>query len=334
MFVCAGLAAPKELKNRVMPKDVNKIRVIDSHTAGEPTRVVVEGGPDLGVGNMAELRDRFEEKAHWLRTALLSEPRGFEAMVGALLCEPNDPKSAAGVIFFNNSGVLKGCIHGTIGLIKTLEFMGRISTGTHDIETPVGTINAELRSDGSVRVTNVPSYRYLSNVEIDIEGFGKVLGDVAWGGNWFYLIEGYGPEIKLSNLKDLSSFSVATMEALEVANIFGDDGSKIDHVEIFGPPSDPLKSDSRNFVMCPGGEYDRSPCGTGTSAKLACLYASGKLKTDQIWRQSSILETVFEGEVMPLEDQKVVPKVSGRAWVNGELNILIDPSDPFRFGIR
>ena len=105
MFVCAGLAAPKELKNRVMPKDVNKIRVIDSHTAGEPTRVVVEGGPDLGVGNMAELRDRFEEKAHWLRTALLSEPRGFEAMVGALLCKPTDPKSVAGVIFFNNSGM-------------------------------------------------------------------------------------------------------------------------------------------------------------------------------------------------------------------------------------
>ncbi|MDB4711981.1 proline racemase family protein [Verrucomicrobiales bacterium] len=333
MFVYAGLAAPKELKNTVMPKDVNKIRVIDSHTAGEPTRVVVDGGPDLGVGNMAELRDRFEEKAHWLRTALLSEPRGFEAMVGALLCEPTDPKSAAGVIFFNNSGVLKGCIHGTMGLIKTLEFMGRISTGSHDIETPVGTIKAELREDGSVSVTNVPSYRYLSNVEIDVEGFGKVLGDVAWGGNWFYLIEGYGPEIKLINLKDLSSFSIAAMEALEVANILGDDGSKIDHVEIFGPPSDPVKSDSRNFVMCPGGEYDRSPCGTGTSAKLACLYASGKLGPDQIWRQGSILGTVFEGEVMPLEDQKVIPRVSGRAWVNGETNIVIDPSDPFRFGI-
>ena len=322
-----------ELKNKVMCKSAKKIKVIDSHTAGEPTRVVVDGAPDLGPGNMAELRNQFEEKANWLRTALLSEPRGFEAMVGALICEPNDPGSVAGVIFFNNSGVLKGCIHGTIGVIKTLEYMGRISTGVHGIETPVGTINAELRPDGSVSVTNVPSYRYLSNVEIHVEGHGKVVGDIAWGGNWFYLVEGYGPEITLSNLKDLSSFSIAAMEALEVAGIHGDDGSKIDHVEIFGPPSDPLKSDSRNFVMCPGGEYDRSPCGTGTSAKLACLYASGKLKPDQIWRQSSILGTVFEGEVIPLDGQKVIPKVSGRAWVNGETNILIDPSDPFRFGI-
>jgi 4-hydroxyproline epimerase len=333
MFVSAGLAAPKELRNTVMSQNINKIKVIDSHTAGEPTRVVVDGAPDLGVGNMEDLRDRFEEKAHWLRTALLSEPRGFKAMVGALLCEPTDPKSAAGVIFFNNSGVLKGCIHGTMGLIKTLEFMGRISAGSHYIETPIGIIKAELRSDGSVSVVNVPSYRYLSNVEIDIEGFGKVLGDVAWGGNWFYLIEGYGPEIKLSNLRNLSSFSIAAMEALEVAGIVGDDGSKINHIEIFGPPSDSVKSDSTNFVMCPGGEYDRSPCGTGTSAKLACLHASGKLKQGQIWRQSSILGTVFEGEVKPLEDQKVIPKVSGRAWVNGETNIIIDHSDPFRFGI-
>ncbi|MEO1859190.1 MAG: proline racemase family protein [Verrucomicrobiales bacterium] len=316
-----------------MSQNINKIKVIDSHTAGEPTRVVVDGAPDLGVGNMEDLRDRFEEKAHWLRTALLSEPRGFKAMVGALLCEPTDPKSAAGVIFFNNSGVLKGCIHGTMGLIKTLEFMRRISAGSHYIETPIGIIKAELRSDGSVSVANVPSYRYLSNVEIDVEGFGKVLGDVAWGGNWFYLIEGYGPEIKLSNLRNLSSFSIAAMEALEVAGIVGDNGSKIDHIEIFGPPSDSVKSDSTNFVMCPGGEYDRSPCGTGTSAKLACLHASGKLKQGQIWRQSSILGTVFEGEVKPLEDQKVIPKVSGRAWVNGETNIIIDHSDPFRFGI-
>ncbi len=333
MFVSAGLAAPKELRNTVMSQNINKIKVIDSHTAGEPTRVVVDGAPDLGVGNMEDLRDRFEEKAHWLRTALLSEPRGFKAMVGALLCEPTDPKSAAGVIFFNNSGVLKGCIHGTMGLIKTLEFMRRISAGSHYIETPIGIIKAELRSDGSVSVANVPSYRYLSNVEIDVEGFGKVLGDVAWGGNWFYLIEGYGPEIKLSNLRNLSSFSIAAMEALEVAGIVGDNGSKIDHIEIFGPPSDSVKSDSTNFVMCPGGEYDRSPCGTGTSAKLACLHASGKLKQGQIWRQSSILGTVFEGEVKPLEDQKVIPKVSGRAWVNGETNIIIDHSDPFRFGI-
>ncbi len=315
-----------------MSRYPHRISVIDSHTGGEPTRVVMAGAPDLGGGTMEQRRLRFTGDADFLRPALLGEPRGFEAMVGALLCESEIQDCICGVIFFNNSGLLNSCLHGTIGLIKTLEFKGRISAGEHRIETPVGIVRATLNPDGSVTVANVPSYRYREAVVVELPGWGEVRGDIAWGGNWFYLVEGYGPELTLGNVSGLSEFTLALMNALEVAGITGEDGARIDHVELFGPPPD-QDSDSRNFVMCPGGQYDRSPCGTGTSAKLACLHASGKLEAGAIWRQSSILGTVFEGRAEPLEDGRVTPFVTGRAWVNGECEIVIDPDDPFGLGI-
>jgi 4-hydroxyproline epimerase len=316
-----------------MSDDLQRLKIIDSHTGGEPTRVVVSGAPDLGGGSVAERRGRFVERADWLRTALLTEPRGFEAMVGALLCEPVDPECAAGVIFFNNAGMIQGCLHGTIGLVRTLEYLGRIGPGEHRIETPVGEVLATLNGDGSVTVANVPSYRYRAAAAVEVPGYGEVRGDIAWGGNWFYLVEGYGPEVAFANVAELSQFSLATMAALADTGICGEDGGEIDHIEVFGPSGDPALADSRNFVMCPGGEYDRSPCGTGTSAKLACLYAAGKLAEGDVWRQASILDTVFEGRVEDLGDGKVRPVVTGRAWVNGECELVIDPGDPFRFGI-
>jgi 4-hydroxyproline epimerase len=315
-----------------MSRHPHRISVIDSHTGGEPTRVVMAGAPDLGSGTMEQRRLRFTGDADFLRPALLGEPRGFEAMVGALLCESEIQDCICGVIFFNNSGLLNSCLHGTIGLVKTLEFVGRISAGEHRIETPVGIVRATLNPDGSVTVANVPSYRYREAVAVELPGWGEVRGDLAGGGNWFYLVEGYGPELTFGNVSGLSEFTLALMHALEVAGITGEDGARIDHVELFGPPPD-QDSDSRNFVMCPGGEYDRSPCGTGTSAKLACLHASGKLESGATWRQSSILGTVFEGRVESLEAGRVIPFVTGRAWVNGECEIVIDPDDPFGLGI-
>lgn len=312
---------------------LDPISLIDSHTGGEPTRVVIAGAPDLGSGTVAERRARFPERADWLRTALLTEPRGFEAMVGALLCEPADETCAAGVIFFNNAGMIQGCLHGTMGLIKTLEHMGRIAAGEHRIETPVGIVTATLNDDGSVTVANVPSYRYRADVPVEVPGYGEVRGDIAWGGNWFYLTEGTGPEVTFDNIPALTEFSLATMAALEANGITGEDGEKIDHIEVFGPPSDPTLADSKNFVLCPGGEYDRSPCGTGTSAKLACLHAAGKLAPGKTWRQASILDTIFTGRVESLPDNKVTPIVTGHAWVNGETTLVIDDTDPFRFGI-
>jgi 4-hydroxyproline epimerase len=309
------------------------LQVIDSHTEGEPTRVVVSGGPDLGTGSMAVKARRFREEHDWLRSAVCNEPRGHEAMVGAILCEPSEPDCCCGVIFFNNVSTLNMCIHGTIGLVVTLAHIGKIFAGFHRIDTPVGVISAELRADGSVEVANVPSYRYAASVPVEVPGWGMVRGDIAWGGNWFFLIDGQGPNVEFQNLEDLTDFCWAVRQGLEKHGITGDQGMEIDHIEVFGPPGDPAHADSRNFVLCPGKAYDRSPCGTGTSAKLACLHASGKIQPGEIWRQASILDTVFQGTVEELADGKIIPRVSGRAWVNGESTYHFDPSDPFRNGI-
>lgn len=309
------------------------LHVIDSHTGGEPTRVVVDGGPDLGGGPLAEQAKRFQQEHDWLRSAVCNEPRGHDAMVGALLCQPHEPDCVCGVIFFNNVSTLNMCIHGTIGLTATLAHLGKIQPGSHRIDTPVGVVVATLREDGSVEVANVPSYRMAADVPVEVPGWGTVRGDIAWGGNWFFLINGQGPRVEFANLEALTSFTWTVRHELGKQGITGDAGMEIDHIEVFGPPGDPAVADSRNFVLCPGKAYDRSPCGTGTSAKLACLHAAGKLKPGQVWRQASILDTRFEGRVEELPDGKVIPHVTGRAWVNGEAKYVFDPSDPFRFGI-
>ncbi len=319
-----------------MSKATTFLKIIDSHTGGEPTRVVVDGCADLGNGTLAEKREILKTQYDWIRTSTLLEPRGFPAMVGAVLTEPHDPSCSAGVIFFNNAGYLNMCIHGTIGLAVSLQHMGFISTGSHKIDTPVGIVTAHLHDDGSVSVDNVPSYRDQADVSVDVLGYGSISGDIAWGGNWFFLIDQQEnvPAVTSSNISHLTKFSTAVMQALSNQGISGDDGQPIDHVEVFGPPADD-QSDSRNFVLCPGGEYDRSPCGTGTSAKLACLYADEKLTPSETWRQSSILNTIFTGTVSPLtESNKIIPTVTGSAWVNGETTIIIDPNDPFSKGIH
>jgi 4-hydroxyproline epimerase len=309
---------------------MRRIKVVDSHTAGEPTRVVLFGFPDLGNGSMAERLEIFKSQHDNLRSAIVNEPRGNDAIVGALLCEPQDKTCAAGVIFFNNVGFLNMCGHGTIGLIKTLQFMNRIGIGTHKIETPVGIIEAELRADGSVTITNVPSYRFAKDVEVRTETFGTVRGEIAWGGNWFFLVEDHPLTLSLSDLEILKSFTAAIRKSLRLQNITGADGGEIDHIELF---SKSKFADSQNFVLCPGNEYDRSPCGTGTSAKLACLYADGKLKEGDVWRQESIIGSVFEGKVRII-DGKIVPQITGTAFVNADIDLILNDADPFCYGIR
>jgi 4-hydroxyproline epimerase len=317
----------QDLENRM-----HRIHVIDSHTAGEPTRVVVSGMPGLGPGTMEERLRVFREKYDHFRSAIVNEPRGSDAVVGALLCEPVNPAAAAGVIFFNNVGYLGMCGHGTIGLITTLSYKGRIRPGVHRIETPVGEVTAELHSDGEVTVHNVPSYRHAQGVEVQVPGHGCVVGDIAWGGNWFFLIEGHPLEISISNLDALTEYSWAVRKALQQQGITGRDNQEIDHIELIGPALNP-ENDKRNFVLCPGRAYDRSPCGTGTSAKLACLYADGKLKPGQVWRQESVVSTVFEGSVR-VRDGVVYPSIKGSAWINAEADLILDPTDPLGWGIR
>jgi 4-hydroxyproline epimerase len=311
---------------------VRKIRVIDSHTGGEPTRLVISGGPDLGSGPLSARLGRFRAQHDDFRSAVVNEPRGSDVMVGALLCEPVDPACAAGVIFFNNVGYLGMCGHGTIGLVATLSYLDRIRPGEHRIETPVGTVSAILHDGGEVTVNNVPSYRSAAKIAVDVPGFGPVCGDVAWGGNWFFLAEAQGHELTLNHVEPLTNFTWAIRQALRTQRITGANGEEIDHIELFGPAQNPGVN-SRNFVLCPGKAYDRSPCGTGTSAKLACLYADGKLLEGQVWKQESIVGSVFEGSIK-VRDGQVHPSIKGAAFVNADANLVLDPRDPFCMGIR
>lgn len=274
---------------------------------------------------LAVFRKQYDE----LRVAIVCEPRGHDAIVGALLCEPADPANTCGVIYFNNVGYLGMCGHGTIGLIRTLEYMGRITAGVHKIETPVGVVEAKLDDDGSVSITNVPSYRYRKDVSVDVPKIGKITGDIAYGGNWFYLVNEGSAEIEFTNLTDLIAHAAAIRSTLGQNGITGADGAEIDHIELFGSSK---IADSRNFVLCPGLEYDRSPCGTGTSAKLACLYADGKLAEGEAWRQESIIGSLFEGRVA-VDGDKIIPTITGTAFVTAEVELIFDPTDPFRGGI-
>jgi 4-hydroxyproline epimerase len=312
-------------------RDSKRIRVIDSHTGGEPTRLVISGGPDLGSGPLNARLERLRTAHDDFRSALVNEPRGSDVMVGALLCEPVDRSCAAGVIFFNNVGYLGMCGHGTIGLVATLSYMERIPPGEHRIETPVGTVSAILHENGEVTVNNVPSYRSAAKVSVEAPGFGEICGDVAWGGNWFFLVENHGHDLAIENVELLTNYTWAIRQALHDHGITGANGQEIDHIELFGPSQIPGVN-SRNFVLCPGKAYDRSPCGTGTSAKLACLYADGKLREGQVWKQESIVGSVFEGSIK-IRDGQVYPSIKGSAFVNAEADLILDPRDPFCMGI-
>jgi 4-hydroxyproline epimerase len=309
-----------------------RVKVIDSHTGGEPTRVVISGGPDLGHEALSNRVARFRNQHDDFRCAVVNEPRGSEAVVGALLCRPVDDSCVTGVIFFNSVAYLGMCGHGTIGVVATLAHLNRIGVGAHRIETPVGVVVAHLDGEGQVEVANVPSYRLATNVTVEVPGFGPVTGDIAYGGNWFFLVHDHGQELQLENLEKLMDFTRRVRDSLARAGITGDDGHEIDHVELFGP-SQLAGVDSKNFVLCPGNAYDRSPCGTGTSAKLACLFADGKLDEGQIWRQESIVGSVFEGTVSVI-DNMVHPRIKGSAFITAESDLIIDERDPFSMGIR
>ncbi len=294
--------------------------------------MVVAGGPSLGNGSLSDRLPLFRTKYDHFRSAIVNEPRGSDAVVGALLCEPIDRTCSAGVIFFNNVGYLGMCGHGTIGLVVTLAHLGRISPGVHRIETPVGIVQARLHNNAEVTVSNVPSYRLLSDVSVDVSGFGSVKGDVAWGGNWFFLTGDCPVAITLGNVSPLSDFAWQIRQALTAAGITGEGGAVIDHIEITGKATIP-GAHSRNFVLCPGRSYDRSPCGTGTSAKLACLYMSGKLREGDVWIQESVTGSVFEGSIT-LRDGLIHPHIKGSAFVNAEASLILDARDPLQWGIR
>ncbi len=320
----------------------HRISIIDSHTAGEPTRVVIAGGPDLGDGPLAERRERFRSQFDHFRSAIVNEPRGSDVLVGAILCPPSDPACVAGVIFFNNVGTIGMCGHGMIGVVVTLAHLARIGAGRHRLETPVGVVTVEFDGARQVTVANVPSWRFRKDIVVQVEGIGAVTGDIAWGGNWFFLVGEHGQTLDLANVETLTAFTWKIRQTLAEQKITGADGAEIDHIELFGPPRDPA-AQSRNFVLCPGKAYDRSPCGTGTSAKIACLIADGKLQPGQVWRQESIVGTCFDAwgsKSLPykfsdrLVGEVVVPFIRGSAHITAEATLLLDDADPFQWGMR
>ncbi|HEX7375676.1 MAG TPA: proline racemase family protein [Pirellulales bacterium] len=311
---------------------LERIQVVDTHTGGEPTRVVVAGGPDLGAGPLEQRRERLRREFDWFRSATVCEPRGNDVMVGAILVPPVEQSSAAGVIFFNNVGCLGMCGHGTMGVVVALGHLGKLAAGSHRLDTPVGAINVEYDGENAVSFENVASFRQAAAVTVDVAGLGRVTGDVAWGGNWFFLVYDHGEQIVPANVERLTDVAWRIRTALAEKGVTGRGGEQIDHIELFGPPTAGL-ADSRSFVLCPGKAYDRSPCGTGTSAKLACLYADGRLQPGGRWRQESIVGSVFEGSVK-IVGERIVPRVSGTAYVTAESTLLLDARDPFRAGIH
>jgi 4-hydroxyproline epimerase len=304
------------------------IRVIDSHTGGEPTRLVIEGGPDLGAGPLEDRVQRFRDQFDHYRSAIANEPRGSDTMVGALLCEPHRRDCEFGVIFFNNVGYLGMCGHGTIGLVASLAHTGKVSPGSLKIDTPVGPVQARLQADATIEIENVPSFRAARQRAIEVPGIGRVTGDLAWGGNWFFLVDRTDARFDLTNVEALTDFCWHVRQSL---NTHGH--PEVDHVELFGPAA---AAHSRNFVLCPGKAYDRSPCGTGTSAKLACLAAEGKLAEDEVWVQESIISSTFSARYRWLDraNGRVTPYITGRAYVTAESRFIVDPTDSFTWGIR
>jgi proline racemase len=309
---------------------MHSIDVIDSHTGGEPTRVVIAGFPDLGSGSLMEQRERFRHAFDRWRSAIVCEPRGSSTVVGALLLPPQTADACAGVIFFNNVSYLGMCGHGTIGVIRTLQHLGRIGPGKHQLETPVGVVGAQLHDDGRVTIDNVESYRHAKDVRVDVPGYGSVSGDVAWGGNWFYITKDTPLPLEIHHQRELTVYTEAIRRALEANGITGADDGEIDHIEI-NADSPIAGLDGRNFVLCPGLAYDRSPCGTGTSAKLACLAADGKLAPGELWRQESILGSVFEARYAP-GARGVLPQITGTAYVVSRATQWFDDADEFTWG--
>ncbi|MDP1714963.1 MAG: proline racemase family protein [Anaerolineales bacterium] len=323
---------------------MKRIPFLDSHTGGEPTRLIETPPFDLGTGSVADKLSRLKKDHDDFRTTVLNEPRGSDVLVGALLVEPADPTCQFGVVFFNNVGYLGMCGHGTIGLIASLAYLGKVQPGVIRVETPVGVVEATLHPlnpplpageelgvrvyPNRVSVKNIPAYRHLTHIPVTVDGK-TVHGDVAWGGNWFFLCHDHGMDVNMGNLEALTEFAWRVREQLTANGITGANGAEIDHVELFASTPD---ADSKSFVLCPGNAYDRSPCGTGTSAKLACLYADGKLSVGQIWKQQSVVGSIFEGSVQ-VDGENIIPTITGEAWVMAEGVILVDERDPFANGI-
>ena len=304
------------------------MRVIDSHTAGHPTRVIVEGAPDLGTGSVAERIERMRATHDRFRSAVVSEPRGSDILEGAMLLPPSDPANTAAVIFFDNTGYMPMSGHAIIGVVATLEYLGRIrGIGMHRIETLAGVVTTETHPSGEISVQNVASFRHEKGVTLDLSGLGKITGDIAWGGNWFFLAD---YDLGVGNIPHLADVARTIRKTLVRDGITAA-GKDINGVALFGAASR-RGVNSRNFVLRAGRSYGRSPCGTATSAKLACLFEDGTIVEGQTWRQESIVGTVFDAWVQVI-DGAIRPTIRSNAYITAESMLIVDERDPFCWGM-
>ena len=300
--------------------ELARLSVIDSHTGGMPTRVIVDGFPPLRGTTLAERRDDLASRHKRLRDAVVDEPRGSEPMVAALLVEADTDAAATGVIYFDRAEVLGMCGHGTIGVARTLRALGRIGDGSHSLDTPAGSVEVCCLPDGRIRLANVHSRRLASGVRLEVPDVGPVTADVAYGGNRFLVVS--APAIPLH--QPLDALLATTRKILAAARA---EGLDVDHLELHGPPTR-ADAHARNFVLCPSGAYDRSPCGTGSCAKLACLAAEGKLAPGEPWVQESITGSVFALSYQWVDRTTglIAPVVIGEAELMAAGDLLLPPA--------
>ena len=313
----------------------SQLRVIDSHTIGEPTRVVIDesfsDGLDLGAGTVRERRDRFRERYDHVRRALVGDPRGAVAMVGVILVPPADPTCRFGAFYVNRVGYLDMCGHATIGLAVTLGSLGRIEPGSFRLKTPAGMVGVTWHGGGEASFAGVPPRRIHKGLRISCDDGSDGSGDVATSGLWFSICRDHGLPVEPAAIPALTARAWSIRRALEARGITGDGGETIDHVMLLGPPAE-AGHDGRAFVLCPDGAFDRSPCGTGTSALVGCLFEDGMLEEGRTWRQESVLGGVYEASVRR-EGSMLIPTVRGRAWIAAETTLYFAADDPYRTGL-
>lgn len=321
---------------------------IDGHTCGNPVRLVAGGGPRIKASSMFERRQKFLEDFDWIRTGLMFEPRGHDMMSGAILYPPSSDDFDVGVLYIETSGCLPMCGHGTIGTVTMAIEEGLLKPATPGVarlETPAGLVTAEYTMDGdhvaSVRLTNVPSFLAAEGLEIDCPEFGRLTFDVAYGGNFYAIVEpqqnfpGVG-KVPVDQLVRVSpQLRTLLNEHFDMVHPENPEIKGISHVQWTGPAADP-KADARNAVFYGDKAIDRSPCGTGTSARMAQLFARGDLKVGDSFVHESVIGSLFTGGVKEAvsvgNKPGIVPTVEGWAVKTGTSTITLDERDPYMTG--
>lgn len=336
-----------KLEPKILPYQY-QIKVIDSHTMGEPTRIIYDGFPKLKGNTMMEKKNDLMEHYDFLRTALMLEPRGHRDMFGALLTEPVHEEAHFGVIFLESNGCLNMCGHGSIGAAAMIVETGMVEVKEPYTEVvldaPSGIIRTKVHVvEGKaveVSILNVPAFLYQQNQEIDVPGWGKIPFDISFGGSFFALVdtEKIGLSLEIENVNRITELGMALLdrmkEEVEVKHPYLDI-TTVDLVEFYGPSKN-TEANMKNCVIFGNAQVDRSPCGTGTSAKIATLYTKGELKIGQEFVYESITGSLFRGEVTKEVEvggyKAVIPQITGSAYITGINQYIIDEKDPLAYG--